>query len=386
VKIYKRFNYRIYPNKSTIARLDGWNSALKWLWNLAHEQRKSGYGRPQGEKVYPSFFQQQKQLTELRKVAPWISDVPRHVCSEVLSALDQAWIRCFKKTANAPKWKKKRDQLSFSESDPKTWNLRENRLHFPKLSPIKTVVSRPLEGKPKTCTIKRDGDQWFVSIVCEVEIPDPEPRTSPRVGIDRGLKSFSADSDKRLVPGPKFLERSLTRLGRAQRTVARRVKGSKNRDKAKCKVMRIHRKIRRQRDHFLHVESSHYAKSHGVVVLENLNVKGMVQGNLGRGISDAGWSKFAQYLKYKLEWSGGTLLEVPAQYTSQTCALCDHVDRASRSGDKFQCTQCGHQDHADLNAALNILSRASRSVQPVEGSSPKTPRRSRKFGSVKGLK
>jgi putative transposase len=343
-----------------------------------------GYGRPSGEKIYTSFFSQQKQLTDLRKVAPWIKDVPRHIAVQLLVNLDRAWQRCFSKTSDQPRWKKRSDQLSFTEFDSTAWSLIGNRLHFPKLALIDVVRHRPLEGKPKTCTIKRDGDQWFVSIVCEVEIADPLPRTSSRVGIDRGLSIFSADSEGRLVPGPKFLERTLKRLGRAQRTVARRIKGSKNRDKAKCKVMRIHRKIRRQRDHFLHVESSHYAKSHGVVVLENLNVKGMVQGNLGRGISDAGWSKFAQYLKYKLEWSGGTLLEVPAHYTSQTCAVCGHVDRASRSGDKFRCTQCGHQDHADLNAALNILSRASRSVQPVEGSSPKTPRRSRKFGSLKG--
>ncbi len=316
----------------------------------------------------------------MRKIAPWIKDVPQHASNSLLDRLDLAWKQYFNKIKNKPRWKKKSDCVSVTEFEGKCFQVGKSLLKFPKLSPIKIVQHRPLQGNPKSCTLFRDGDQWFASILCEVEIPDPAPRTEPKVGIDRGITNIIADSDRRLVVNPKFFDKSMKKLARAQRTAARRVKGSKNRAKANNRINRIHRKVRRQNDHFLHVESTRYAKSHGTVVLEKLNVKGMVKakGNLAKGINNAGWSKFKDMLVYKLKWTGGILKEVPAHYSSQTCAICNHVDRNSRSGEKFKCTKCGHEDHSDLNASLIILSRESRAVQPVETSSQRTRQRSRK--------
>jgi putative transposase len=242
-------------------------------------------------------------------------------------------------------------------------------------------MHRALEGKPKTCTLKRDGDQWFVSIVCELDVAEPAPRAGPVVAIDRGVANFGATSDGDMIANPRHLERALKRLARAQRTVSRRKKGSKNREKAKVRVARIHRKVRRQRDHFLHVQSARIAKSHGVVVLEKLNVAGMmIRGRCARSIADAGWSRFAEMLRCKLAWSGGSLVEVPAAYSSQTCSECGAVDAKSRrSQSSFACTSCGFLDHADLNAAKVLLARANRSsALPVDGSACKGPGRSRK--------
>ena len=138
--------------------------------------------------------------------------------------------------------------------------------------------------------------------------------------------------------------------------------------------------VRRQREHFLHVESSRYAKSHGVVVIEKLNVAATVKSNLARGIAGAGWSMFANMLKYKLAWTGGTLVEVPAAYSSQTCSSCGHIDAESRRGERFRCTACGVVEHADLNAAKVLKARANRSSLqlPVEGVPSNGARRSRK--------
>jgi putative transposase len=159
----------------------------------------------------------------------------------------------------------------------------------------------------------------------------------------------------------------------------RKKKGSNNREKAKVRVMRIQRKVRRQREHFLHVQSARYAKSHGVVVIEKLNVAGMQKNrHLSRGIASAGWSQFANMLRYKLAWSGGTLVEVPAQYSSQTCFACGVIDATSRRAERFHCTDCGHSDHADLNAAKVLKTRASRSGKPVDGTVLEAAGRSRK--------
>jgi putative transposase len=363
--IHKRQRYRVYPTAEQAVRLDAWTHALRFLWNLAHEQRLEWMRKPRCERRYPTNYDQSNQVTPLRAELPWLADVPSQLCSTILARLHVAWRQCFGKISRAPRWKKRGDALSMGTSS--RWHLVGTTLHFPKLGPIRAVVHRPLEGVAKSCTLLRDGDQWFASIVCEVTIPAPTPRTSPVVAIDRGITVLAATSDGELIANPRFGERSARRLARAQRRVARRKKGSANRAKAALAAEKIHRKIRRQRAHHHHVLSTRIAKSHGVVIVEKLNVAGLKQGSLGRVISDAGWSQLASMLRYKLAWTGGILVEVPAAYSSQTCFACGAIDRASRKGIVFRCTSCGHVDHADLNAAKVLKSRANRSALPGEG-------------------
>lgn len=373
----KAFRYRVYPTPKQEAQLGRWEGALRFLWNLAHEQRLLGLSRT--DKRYPTAFDQINELTALRAELPWLTAVPRNVCAQLLVELDKAWQRCFKRLGRAPRWKRKGlGFLGLTEPHPKVWRLDGSTLRFPKLGNLRAVVHRSIEGKPKTCALRREGDQWFASILCEIEVDDPAPRVAPVVALDRGITYTLADSDGNLTPSPKHYETAQKSLARAQRVVCRRKKGSKNREKAKLRVMRLHRKVRRQREHFLHVESARLAKSHGVVVIEKLNVAGMVKGNCARGIAGAGWSRFAEMLRYKLAWAGGTLVEVPAAYSSQTCSVCGCIDARSRRGERFCCTSCGYVDHADLNAAKILLSRANRSALPVEGSAPEATRRNRK--------
>jgi len=379
VLIHKTFRYRVYPTPEQIATADRWSDALRCLWNLANEQRLLGLTRERSERRYVTVFDQSKDLTELRLELPWLAEVPRNVSVQLLHELDHAWQRCFAKLADAPRWKCKGvDVVNFCEPHPKVWYLRGSTLTFPKLGKIRAVVHRQLEGTPKSCTLVRDGDQWFASILCEVTIPDPPPRAEPVVAIDRGIINFAGTSDGELICGPQYLKASLKQLARTQRTVSRRKKGSKNRKKADRRVTRKHRKVRRQRAHFLHKESARYAKSHGVIVLEDLNIAGMMRGNCARGIADSGWSMFERMLRYKQDWSGGSVQLERAAYSSQECAACGHIDATSRRGEVFCCTRCGHRDHADINAAKVLLHRASRSVLPVEGVLFKGALRSRK--------
>lgn len=393
--IRKGFRYRIYPNAVQVARLLAWENALRFLWNLALEQRRLGLAHPHSERRFYTAFDQINELTALRAELPWLADVPRNVCAQLLVELDKAWQRCFQKIARMPRFKRKgRDLLGWCEPHPRIWRLDGGILNFPKLGNLRTVLHRPLEGKPKTCTIRRDGDQWFALIVCEIEAPQPPPRTEPVVALDRGVVNIVADSDGKLVQTPRFFKNAMKRLARAQRTVSRRKKGSKNREKAKARVMCLHRKVRRQREHFIHNLSAAYANSHGTVIVEKLKISSMTRSargtlaeqgkqvkakaGLNRGILDAGWGRLVECLRYKLEWTGGSLVEVPAHYSSQTCNQCGHVDAANRQTQaSFCCVACGLSMHADLNAALVLKSRANRSAQPVESSSLDT-RRSRK--------
>ena len=386
----KAFRFRVYPSVKQQAQIGRWQHALRFLWNLANEQRLLGLAKPRDERKFYTSFDQINELTGLRAELPWLADVPRNVCAQLLVELDKAWQRCFKRLDRQPRWKRKGlDRITLCEPHPKAWRLSDHGLHFPKLGSMRAVQHRPLEGIPKTCTLVREVDQWFVAISCEIDAPVPAPRADPVVALDRGVILLVADSDGKKIKNPRYLKRSLVRLARAQRVVSRRKKGSKNREKAKVRVAKLHRTVRRQRDHILHEISTAYAKSHGTVVVEKLNVKGMStkggahKTGLNRSILDAGWGRLVEMLRYKLTWSGGTLVEVPAAYSSQSCSHCGAVDARSRcSQSEFCCVVCGYVDHADFNAAKVLKSRASRSALPVEGKLPENPRRSRKRLSV----
>lgn len=366
----RTYKYRVYPSKAQLVRLASWEGALRWLWNLALEQRLIGLARPKGYRKYYTYFDQSADVTGLRKEVPWLNDVPRHACSQVLKTLDAAWQRCFRKVSGRPKFKKRSRCVSITEPDNTRFKLHEYKFHFPKIGVLPIIIDRPFVGEQRTCTLKRDIDQWFVHIVCEISTVTSPSRTEPIVAIDRGVTNVVADSDGQVISSPLYYEKARKQLARAQRTLARKQRGSNNRKKQGVRVAKIHRKTRRQREHFLHTLSYRYAKSHGTVVLEDLQVQNMIRvgGGLSRNMADQGWGIFECFLRYKLEASGGTLVKVPAQYSSQTCFACKSIDKASRNGESFVCTACGHSDHADINAAKVLKTRASRSCQLVEGS------------------
>lgn len=347
------------------------------------EQRLFAYGRSQRDKQYPTAFQQINDLTELRAILPWFADVPRTISSQLLLHLDQAWSRCFQGISAEPKFKRKGvDSVPIGVSGARLFRIGSGHIAMPKIGAIPAVIHRAPHGIPKCCAITNDAGQWFASVTCEIEIAEPAPSTLPAVGIDRGIALLAADSTGHTVENPKHAENLQPRIVRAQRIANRRKKGSKNRTKAKLKVARLQRKVRRQREHTLHVASKHYAKNHGVVIVETLRVADMTRSaagtaeepgtnvaqkrGLNRAILDAGWSRFLAMLRYKVIPEGGRVLEVPAAYSSQTCAECGHVDAASRTEQSvFQCTACGHLDNADLNAARVLLARGL-SVLAVE--------------------
>jgi len=325
-------------------------------------------------------FGQCKELTQLRADLPWLTDVPYDVCAAVLMELDKAWQRCFGRNGYRPQFKSKarRDATPMIEPNPKSFHIkgagRYGTIVFPKLGRIPAIIHRPIVGKAKTCAIVRDGDQWFACVSCEREIADPLLSTKPAVALDVGIAKLIADSNGGFVKNPKHAEAMHPQIRRAQRTVARRQKGSQNQKKARAKVARLHRRVRRQREHALHITSARYAKNHGVIIVEALSIQNMTitasgtvaepgtnvaqKRGLNRAIGSAGWGRFREMLRYKVIPEGGRVVEVPAHYSSQTCAECGVVDAASRQSQaSFVCTACGHADNADVNAARVLLTR-----------------------------
>lgn len=377
--IHRGFKYRCYPTPEQIATLDDWQGKQRFLWNLANQQRIYVAQRCRGTSQWqPTALNQLFELTQVRADLPWITTVPRDVQQQLLIELDLAWQRYYKGLGGRPDFKRKgRNRAPIIAPNPANFRLEGEGKHrhvvFPKLGRLAIVYHRPHLGKMKKCAISQDGDAYYVSFSCEIEIADPLPSTKPPIGIDRGTTNTVADSNGRLLVNPKHAERSAKKMKRLQCDAARKQKGSNNQKKAYAKVNRTHRKVRRQRDYVLHVESKYLAKNHGVVVFERLQLKNMTKSargtvedpgknvaqkaGLNRGLLGAGLGKLKQWTAYKVVPEGGRIIEVSPAYTSQDCNACGHRDAASRDGEEFDCTNCGHKDHADVNAAKNVLAK-----------------------------
>lgn len=371
--IRRGYRFKLYPEQSHITRLLAWENALRWLWNHAHAEREvkleHGY-------IVPTAFAQSYELKMLRANLPWLEDVPRDTLMQSLNELDKAWQRGFKKITKMPRYKsaKRGDHVAIISSFSRIeGDGRHAKLVFPKLGTIRVVVHASV-GTVKQVAITRRAGEWFASVSCEKEIKDPPPHARPSIGLDRGVINLVADSNGLKIEGPRPLKNTLDKLARAQRNAAGKVRGSANHKRALLRVAKIHASIAANRERVLHDVSGKYAREAGTVVVEKLDVKSMTasasgtaedpgtnvrqKAGLNRSILDMGWGRLVEMLRYKCEALGGSVVEVPAAYSSQTCAACGHVAADNRvSQSEFVCTKCCHSNHADVNAAKVILSR-----------------------------
>ncbi len=221
---------------------------------------------------------------------------------------------------------------------------------------IKIKQHRPLEGVPKSAylVLRADG-KWYVLIVCELGAR-PTERNGLAVGIDVGLKVFLTDSDGGTVENPRHYRKAQRRLRRKQRALCRKKKGSKRRKKAARNVAKTHLKTARRRKDFQHKVAKRYVERYATIVVEDLNVAGMVRNrHLAKAINDASWFKFVEMLESEAERAGSRVVKVPARFTTQRCYTCGKLVPKPLSVRTHVCASCGHTEDRDLNAAKNIL-------------------------------
>lgn len=409
----KVFRYRIYPSKAQTKRLLEWENALRFLWNIALEQwlmasrhwgqhtqvdPETGVWTNRWRK--PELKQQRDELRELVRELPWLADLPFRVCDEVLQDLNRSWERYFKGTGGRPSFRRKSSGgPSVRANNAESVRVRRDSVTLPKIGKLRMVIHRRAEGRATSCAVVRELDQWFAAVNCELTVSDaPTLPFDPAVALDLGVAVGVADSDGRLVEMPRPRESRELELRAAARRIERHDRGSNRRARARMRLAKIQRTIKRvRRDgaNGTHPLSRFYADRYATVVVERLKVRNMsrsakgtaeepgtnvaAKAGLNRAILDMGWSDFVTKLRYKLAWRGGRVVDVPAQYSSQTCSACGVVDAASRERRDFECTSCGHIAHADTNAAQVLLVRGKASVlAPAE-----TPAVKRKTYSIK---
>ncbi len=371
-KIQKAYKVRLKTNKESEVLLTRFCGASRFLWNKSLSMNLERL-----EKRQPILWYNELAywLTVWKRSDEYsfLKECPSQVLQQKLKDLERAFRDCFDKSQplkRAPVFKKRglNDGIRF----PQGFKIDNRRIFLPKIGWVGFYKSCEIIGKVKNITITNRGGQWFASIQVEQMIEIGNHASDSEIGIDAGVKYFAAFSDGTLVEGVNSFRKHEERLAREQRKLARKKKGSNNWKKQKRKIAKLHHTIANVRSDFLHKLSTDISEKQAKVYVEGLQIRNMsasakgsieepgrhvkAKSGLNKSILDQGWYEFKRQLDYKLFWMGGMLAEVNPRHTSQRCSSCGYTAKENRaSQDVFRCLTCGHEEHADINAAKNIL-------------------------------
>lgn len=357
------YKCRAYPTPEQAANLSRTFGCARKVWNETLAWRHSRWHQ---ERLNTNVPEANAHLTAMKRLPEYayLSEVSSVPLQQVLRIQQKAFANFYAKRAQYPRFKSRTGRQS-AEYTRSAFRWRDGQLFLAKQNgPLDLVWSwpgiDPATIDPSTVTVSRDPDgRWYVSLAVDVGDPEQAPPTGAVVGVDLGLKDFAVTSDGEHIAHPKTLAKRERNLARYQRRMARKQRGSANQAKAKAKVARAHRKVRASRTDFLHKTSTRLVEANDVVVVEDLNVKGMVRNrSLAKAISDSGWGTFRQMLAYKTERAGKHLVVIDRWYpSSKTCSACGHLLASLSLGTRhWTCPGCGTRHDRDENAAKNILS------------------------------
>jgi len=412
-----RFVYNLALDQRNLAKSPDPLPSLLEIWQKRLADKEAGVKREREEIDYEAenkkeivhkginFHFQSAQMTMLRKNVEWMGDVPFSCLQQTLMSLQSAFKNFFDRVKKGQRVSEGRNpfgfpvyrnryrlSIPFKPIDVSIKKVCEraggedgvyfSEVNIPLIGLVKFRQNRPVIGKTKTPTIKLEGDKhWYVVILTEQEIDDPEPAQG-EIGIDLVVAKMITLSDgthypltEKQVTTLKNIENLNDRMKRLQaRCDHRKNKFSNNWIKEKRKIAKMkHRQMKSRNE--LHHEISHaITEKYGRIAVEDLNIKGMTasaagsveepgkmvkqKSGLNRVILEKGWGKFVNQLEYKSAWKGGEVVKVDPKNTSRMCSECGHIAAESRTTqEKFKCVQCGHQENADVNASKNILSR-----------------------------
>ena len=319
-------------------------------------------------------YEQEKHFKDWRDKFPEIGTVHSHLLQNVALRVHLAFAAFFRrvKSGDTPGYPRMKGRGTYDSFAYKEYGngcrLDGTVLTLSKIGKVKCIVHRPLIGKVKTCTIRRQAGKWFACFCCEYEpgtnatfFLDPLPASDQSVGIDVGLNHFAALSDGTYVANPRFFRRDEKALAKASRKQSKTKRGSILRKKANKILARIHERMRNRRHDFVHQAARRIANKFGMIAVEDLNVKGMVKNHhLAKSISDASWSMFRKVLGDKVESTGRLMVAVNPAYTSQDCSGCGYRPGKKKTlKDRWHyCPKCSLSLDRDINAAHNILKTA----------------------------
>ena len=356
------YRCRAYPDEAQQQMLARTFGCVRVVWNRTLAAR---HVRWQAERKGISYAESDRALTAMKKdpALAFLNEVSSVPLQQALRHQQQAFAAFFKKRSCYPRFKSRhgRQSATYTRS---AFRMRGEELRLAKTAaPLRFVWTwpgiDPATLDPTSVTVVRDpAGRWFVTFHVDVPWPAPLPATHKNVGVDVGLTHFAVLSTGEKISHPKDWERHEHRLKRYQRRLSRCQRGSKNRARARVKVARAHARITDARRDFLQKASTRLVRAADVIVVEDLNVSGMVRNRtLARAISCTGWAEFRAMLEYKAERYGRRVAVIGRWYpSSKTCSACGHLLTALSLGTRhWTCPVCGTRHDRDVNAAKNIL-------------------------------
>jgi len=370
----KAYKYRIYPTDAQAVFFAKTFGCCRFVWNKMLEKKLNAYKMK--ERI------PQITHTRYKNEFPFLKEVDSFALCNVQLQIEKAFKNHFRnrKQFKLPKFKKKRDKQSYTTNNTHNSirvDFEKGLLYLPKIREgVKIELHRRFEGKIKSVTVSRTNDgNYYASILVETQNPRNkvvEPK-SKACGLDLGLEHFATvtnDFGSYKVEHPKYLRRGEERLKRLQKSFSKKQKGSKNSEKARLRLARQHAYISNARNDFLHKLSKAIIDENQVVVVEDINVKGLLKTRLAKSIADSGWSKFLTYLKYKAEWYERTFIQVDRFFpSSKLCHRCGHKNEDLALHDRtWCCPRCGETHDRDVNASINLyyVGLGRPEVTPVE--------------------
>ncbi|WP_406660539.1 transposase [Methanolobus sp. ZRKC3] len=349
----KSYKFRLYPTKEQGIILTKTLDVCRYIYNEFLADRRNAYERcNQGLTT----FDQINQIKYLEFNTPVQSQVKQDVLRRLGKSFDAFFRRC--KSGDVPgyprfKGKDRYNSFTYPQSG---FGIEGNKLKLSKIGNIKIKQHRDIEGKIKTCSIKRELDRWYA--VFSVDLGDNPAKVKPvtSIGIDVGLNSCVTLSNGEQFDSPEYYRKSEKSLAVQQKSLSKKKKGSENRLKQKTKVVKVHRKIRNQRLDFNHKLSRILVDRFDMIVFEDLNIQNMVKNHhLAKSISDVAWGQLIQMTENKAEEAGKYVELVNPYNTSQKCSGCGSIVKKSLSVRVHKCPECGLVLDRDINAAINIL-------------------------------
>lgn len=367
----KGYKYRIYPNKQQEEQIQKTFGCCRFVYNqtLAYIKEKYEKDKEFMNKIACNNYVNQVLKNEYE----WLTEVDKFALTNSVYNMDSAYQKFFKEHTGYPKFKSKHNHYKSYTTNFTNHNIEvsfdNNKIKLPKLKWVKSKVHRKFAGKIKSATISQvPSGKYFVSILVETE-HIPMESTGCAIGFDLGIKDLLITSDGEKKENPKHIKKYEDKLAKEQRKLSHKKKGSKNWDKQRIKVARIHEKIHNTRIDNLHKISHDLVSENQVIISENLAVSNMVKNrNLAKSISDCGWYELTRQISYKAEWNNRQYVKI-GRFTksSQPCHVCGYInpDTKDLSVREWTCHNCGTIHDRDVNAAINILNEGLRILREL---------------------
>lgn len=350
----KTLKYRFYPTAQQKQLLAESFGCARFVWNNILDWRSKEYTQ---NKTKIGYSKTSKRLTDIKNEFPFLKDVSSVVLQQSLRNQDTAFQNFFSGRAKYPNFKKKFSKQSIRLVSS-AFKIKGDRVFIAKSKePLSIEWSRELTGHVSSITISKDkAERYFVCFVSDTT-PELKPVAEKNVGLDWGLNDFITTSKGDKYKPLKATKKYENKLAKAQKNLAKKKKGSNNRNKARVKVAKIHAKIADTRKDYLHKLSTKLINENQVISIEDINISGLIRNRkLSKSIADSSWNMFVSQLEYKANWYGRTVSKISRWFpSSQICSCCGY-----RSGRKaldirdWTCPECNTVHDRDVNAAINI--------------------------------